>query len=224
MVHDCLVVPVCNPKMNFSQLVVRTSKFLAHKFHRMWLRGLDELENYKAADHRTVIVYLISLLFKNFLPHLYSKHLMLLHFSMYSFVSDEFSVTYFNQASSCISAFSQQAETLYSNKLQSCNVHILTHISAVVKEHGPLDHWSAFLYEYYNGILKLQKKHFSTYCEFHVIIRDVFASARRKPLYFSAHCPDNCYITESGHVVTINSMCYGHRSASCWALQFSSNL
>ena len=150
---------------------------------------------------------------------------------MCCFVSDvESSVTYFNQASARISALRQQAEISYGNKLQSCNMHILTHIPAFAKEHDPLDHWSAFFYENYNGILKRHMKCTRNTFQHAVnsmsVIRDAFASTHGRPLYFSAHCPDNCCITESGHVVMINSVRHGHGCAdvSGWVLQFPSNL
>jgi hypothetical protein len=125
-------------KDRMSALLTQLSGYFPCDFtHKV--RSLDELENYKAIEYRTIIVYLVPLVFADFLPANFFEHLMLLHFSMYCFVSKVYSKTLFAQAKACILKFCQDATTLYNHKLETFNSHLLTHLPHFVEELGPLD-------------------------------------------------------------------------------------
>lgn len=58
-------------------------------------------------------------------------------------------------AEKCLVDFMKGVTTLYGEQHLSCNVHLLAHLPSSVRNWGPLDGHSAFLYEDENQNVKL---------------------------------------------------------------------
>ena len=194
-------------KQQLSDLISQISPCLPVEFHRK-LRPVTDFENYKAVEFRLIVIYLAPILFKRFLPKPYYEHILLLHFSIYCFVSCTLSRELFHQAKCCLELFCERAEVLYRNRLQSYNTHILSHIPEFVKANGPLDSWSAFIFENYNGIVKRRLKCTSGMFQQTLnnlsIIRNLFSNVKPTSFTFSNEVPNNCCIIEGGFVIQIS--------------------
>ncbi len=190
-------------------LIQSLTKYVPREFNRK-IRSLKEFEHFKAVEFRSFILYFGPILLKNFLPANFYSNFLLLHFAMYCFASDLYHKKYFANASACIELFCRDAEVLYQNKLMTYNTHVLRHIPEFVNLYGPLDSWSAFIYENYLGILKRRLKctrgMFSQTLNTLNSVKQLFALKKERVLFFSTKPPDNCAILEDGSIVLISEI------------------
>ena len=195
-------------KENVSEQICNLSKHLPSEFSRK-LRTLNEFSHYKAVEFRMLLLYLGPIIFKNVLPLEYYSHFLLLHYSMYCFCSPDFSNTFFAEAEGCIERFCETSETLFHNRLQTYNTHVIRHIPEFVRLYGVLDSWSAFIYENYLGLLKRRLRCTSGMFKQTInnlnIMNHLFARENIHEFSYSSHPPNNCCIS-NGRIFLITSV------------------
>lgn len=192
------------------------SPFFPSDFQRK-PRSFSELENFKATEFRTLILYSGCYLFSNVLPIQFYKHFLLLHFSTYVFISNRLSHLY-DHASRCYEIFVRDMGTLFGQQSLIYNVHVMLHLSYFVNLYGPLDNFSSFPYENHLFLIKRRVKKTRG-----IFIQTVNQLSNIRSIYnfnvpsliYSDKSPNNCVLLNDNAVVLIdvctNNSFSGHR-------------
>ncbi|XP_067216790.1 uncharacterized protein [Linepithema humile] len=143
-----------NDVNKISNKLIELRKIIPSDFNRK-PRTLKYIKLWKATELRLFLLYLGPVVLKNILRKELYEHFLILHIAIIIlassiFSSDSLNVTY---AENLLQNFVEQFETLYGVQYISHNVHNLLHLAADVRQHGPLDNFSAFRFENYIGIL-----------------------------------------------------------------------
>ena len=134
-------------KLALSSKIEAASSCLPSSEFRRKLRGLNHLERWKATEFRAFLLYVGPHVLKDVLNASLYRHFLLLHFAIYCFCSDEHHISLFKNAGACLSKFVVEASTHYGRDFMSYNVHVLSHLPDFVEKFGPLDSFSAFIFE-----------------------------------------------------------------------------
>jgi len=118
-------------------------------------RCISEVDRWKATEFRLFLLYIGPVVLFDVLSDAVFNHFMLLSVGITLLVSPKFCGPYADYAHSLLCSFVEQAKQLYGEEFIVYNVHGLTHLAADVKQHGCLDHFSAFPYE--NKLKELKK-------------------------------------------------------------------
>lgn len=118
------------------------------------LRGLDELDRWKATEFRLFLLYTGLVTLWSYLPNDYLKHFYVLHCAI-SILCNPADCIYNNEyAHKLLVNFVQAFKILYSESYVTYNMHNLIHLHEDVKNYGCLDMFSAFPFENYFQELK----------------------------------------------------------------------
>ena len=190
-----------------SLLDTRVHKFrnvLLAEFNRK-MRSFSNHVYFKAIEFRTILLYTGPVLFQGILPREYFEHFLLLHFSMFIFVSNKFQ-HFYPQAKACLQRFLLQMSTLFHQSEYTFNAHIVSHLPEFVDMYGPVDNFSAFPIENYLYVLKKRIKSgsfvFSQAINAVHLIREIYVATLSPSLRYSTTYPDNCFIVLHNDVPT----------------------
>lgn len=188
----------CHLTSSMKSLLDDRVRFYKNVLPREFQRKIRSLNNYchfKATEFRTVLLYTGPVLFADILPPSYYEHFLLLHFSMYVFISPRHADLY-DHAKSCVERFLFDSGDLFNTSAYTYNAHCLRHLYDFVKMLGPLDNFSSFPYENYLYMLKKRIKCGSlvmTQCVNSIqAMRNIFIMSENRNLYFSDEFPNNC--------------------------------
>ncbi|XP_065223862.1 uncharacterized protein LOC135848023 [Planococcus citri] len=127
-------------------------KFCPREFQRR-TRSLDEVAYWKAVEFRMVILYVGIVAFQGILHTRAYRHFLLLNFAMRCYSVDQY-LNYSDEAKTALEKFVRLYSKLYGRESISHNIHALLHVPADVRLHGPVDNFSAFVFESYMKVLK----------------------------------------------------------------------
>ncbi|KAK0062244.1 transposase domain-containing protein [Biomphalaria pfeifferi] len=136
-----------------SRYLLRIRKFIPREFSRK-PRSLLELDRWKATEFRLFLLYVGVVALKSNVVQKVYKHFLLFSVAIYCLASPEFYVTHADWAHEQLKLFILKAEEVFGKDFIVYNVHGLLHLSEDVKNFGPLDTFSAFLFENFLGQLK----------------------------------------------------------------------
>lgn len=133
------------------------SKHISLEFNRK-PRSLHEVKRWKATEFRQFLFYTGPVVLKGRLTGDRYQHFLVLHAAL-SILSNSKHFDKLDYASSLLVYFVNTFKILYGGENISHNVHNLLHITADVKNNGPLDDFSAFPFEnFMQSILKSIRK------------------------------------------------------------------
>ncbi len=213
-----------NSVTKLSDVIYKFREYVPPDFQRK-PRRLSEVLYFKASEYRFFLLYYGPFVFRHALKSEYYDHFLLLHFAMYTFVSNRFSHLH-DCAKNCLEIFVSRIPKLFSKKFCSYNVHCLLHVHDFVKFYGPLDSISAFKFESFLGVLKRRIR--INNCIFQQTvnqltqIRSLYSHNKIYPLCFSNKSPNNCALIHNNIVILIHSV--RERLVSGNVLDFSRDL
>jgi len=108
---------------------------------------------WKASEFRNFLLYYSLPIFKEFLPHRYLQHWLLLVVSSYTLLKDSISENELQSCDIMLKVFVRDVGHLYGLQCYTFNVHNLLHLCLLVKRAGPLWATSAFPFEDFNGFI-----------------------------------------------------------------------
>lgn len=118
-------------------------------------RSLSEFQRWKATELRTLLLYTGPLVLKNVIDEAIYQHFLLLHCAITILISKQhisrFTCGFANEL---LNIFVNHCESIYGLQFYVYNVHSLSHLSNDVERFGPLDTFSAFVFENYLGQIK----------------------------------------------------------------------
>lgn len=118
-------------------------------------RSLSELQRWKATEMRTFLLYTGSVVLKNVVDEAIYQHFSLLHCAITILISKKhISKFTCGFADELLKIFVNHCENIYGLEFYVYNIHMLSHLSNDVERFGPLDEFSAFVFESYLGQLK----------------------------------------------------------------------
>ncbi len=186
-------------------------KYFPRKFQRK-PRSLDELNNFKGSEFRTIILYTGVVAFSKLIPPRYYKHFLLLHVAMYILLSSRGNEHFWNSmASNLLEQFVKEAELLYGVEFITYNVHGLLHIHDDCKTFGSLDNASTFQFESYMQCIKRMLRSRQMYLEqAYNRISELDEIKHNEDdfyeLFLSNKPGDNCYLLKTGDIVLAKSV------------------
>ena len=110
--------------------IKRIRPYIPSDFQRR-LRGLNYLEQYKAAEFRQILLYLGPYFFINVLPAEYYNHFLYLHFANHSLCTNETDLI--DSAHACIEYFCSKLD-LYMGFCFSYIFHVILHLTEFVRK------------------------------------------------------------------------------------------
>jgi len=116
-------------------------------------RSLRYLSHFKATEYRASLLYIAPVLFNGILKKEYYDHLMMLHFGVYVFASDDL-IGLREAAHASLQRYVFDLARLFGKESLTFNSHNLLHLKECVDVHGPLDGFSAFKFESYLSCIK----------------------------------------------------------------------
>ena len=140
-----------------SDALLGLQPFIPNEFARK-PRGLDELDRWKATEHRLFLVYIGKVVLVDILKPEFYRHFLALSLAMCILVCPRLCVTYLHFAKELLVFFVKQGHRLYGDDFMTYNVHSLVHLCDDVKVHGVVDNFSAFEFENYLQTLKKKVK------------------------------------------------------------------
>lgn len=118
-------------------------------------RSLSELQRWKATEMRTFLLYTGSVVFRNVVDETIYQHFLLLHCAITILMSKKhISKFTCDFADELLKIFVNHCKNIYGLEFYVYNIHMLSHLSNDVERFGPLDEFSAFIFENYLGQLK----------------------------------------------------------------------
>lgn len=116
-------------------------------------RSVKERKYWKASEWRSFLLFYALPVLSGILSKKYWNHLFLLVFGIYSLLQETISMVEVDSAENALKKFVMEFEKLYGKDNMTFNVHLMTHISASVRNWGPLWATSTFSFESFNGTL-----------------------------------------------------------------------
>ncbi len=116
-------------------------------------RSVKERKYWKASEWRSFLLFYALPVLCGVLSKKYWNHLFLLVFGIYSLLQEKIQMVDIDNAEKALKKFVMEFEKLYGKDKMTFNVHLMTHISASVRNWGPLWASSTFSFESFNGTL-----------------------------------------------------------------------
>lgn len=127
--------------------MVASSKYVCAEFARK-PRSLKEIDNFKATEFRTILLYVGPIILKGILSKQLYSHFLLFHCAIRILSSNNAASVEWNQlAKSLLHTFVSKSAELYGNQFLVYNVHSLIHLADDCLKYGKLDNFSAFPFE-----------------------------------------------------------------------------
>lgn len=117
-------------------------------------RSLKYMENYKASEYRSLLLFYLPIIIEGLLPSKYIHHFNLLSSSVYLLLKSTIPNNALTETERNLKIFVKQYEEFYGEVSMTMNVHSLLHLVNCVRDFGPLWSFSMFPFESYNGLLK----------------------------------------------------------------------
>lgn len=136
-----------------SDALVALQSYLPREFNRKG-RPLSEVDRWKASEFRQFLLYTGPVVLRSIVPVRTYKHFLLLFVGIFCLSCNFFCNRYNDYAHQILCQFVQQFGELYGEDMLVSNVHGLVHLAKDVKKFGPLDNFSAFVFESFLGNLK----------------------------------------------------------------------
>lgn len=136
-----------------SQKLIQMSRHVPREFLRKG-RSLAEIDRWKASEFRQFLLYTGPVALQEHLPVLKYKHFLLLFVAIYCLCSPFLLKTYSHYANNLLRMFVVEFEKLYGKKQIVYNVYGLIHLAKDAENFGPLNDFSAFVFESFLGKLK----------------------------------------------------------------------
>ncbi|XDV23432.1 hypothetical protein PO909_028010 [Leuciscus waleckii] len=116
-------------------------------------RSVKERKFWKASEWRSFLLFYSLPVLCGILSKKYWNHLFLLVFGIYTLLQEKIQMVDIDNAEKALKKFVMEFQKLYGTENMSFNVHLMTHISASVRNWGPLWATSTFSFESFNGTL-----------------------------------------------------------------------
>lgn len=116
-------------------------------------RSVKEKKYWKASEWRSFLLFYALPVLSGILSKKYLNHLFLLVFGVYTLLQENIQIVDINNAEKALKKFVMEFEKLYGRENMTFNLHLMTHISASVRNWGPLWATSTFSFESFNGTL-----------------------------------------------------------------------
>lgn len=139
--------------LELSRKLIECKQFFPSEFARK-PRSLKHLNNWKATEFRTFLLYTGPVILADFLPESYYIHFLCLHVAITILLNENLQKNLLNYARELLIHFVKYFSTLYGQENVNYNVHNLIHLCDDSEEFGPLDTFSTFKFENYLGKLK----------------------------------------------------------------------
>lgn len=117
-------------------------------------RSLYDVDRWKATEFRQFLLYTGPVVLKDAISLANYKHFMLLSVGIYCLSSPFFCTDYCDYANEILCLFVRQFGHLYGQNMYVYNVHCIVHLAKDVAKFGPLDDFSAFVFESFLGKIK----------------------------------------------------------------------
>lgn len=118
-------------------------------------RELSDLARWKATEFRTFLLYTGPIILKEIVDIAVYEHFLLLHCGILILTSKNHLKKLGSEfAKNLLTNFIAHSSKIYGEEFLVYNVHVLCHLSDDAEHFGPLDNFSAFVFESYLGQLK----------------------------------------------------------------------
>lgn len=117
-------------------------------------RSLQELDYWKATEHRNFLVYFGPVVLKGHLESKFYRHFLKLSCAVTIPASPKLGMERCGDAERLLREFVMEAGALYGKGIYVYNVHSLVHLAQDVRKFGSLDSFSAFPFENFLGQMK----------------------------------------------------------------------
>lgn len=135
--------------------IIALSKCFPVEFQRKG-RSLEEIEDWKAVEFRTFLLYSGPIVLKGVLSDEQYDHFLYFHIAIRILCSSSSTEEQMNYADQCLKYFSYQFGVIYGSYQLIYNVHSITHLADDCRFlKGSLDCFSAFPFENFLGRLKM---------------------------------------------------------------------
>lgn len=189
--------------LQISETLINCKNCIPKEFNRK-PRGLIELDNWKATELRTFLLYLGPLALKGILPIPKYEHFLMFSVSIRILLSNNHQ--WYDFAQSLLVRFVELVPKLYSKEFLVYNVHSLIHLSDDAKKFGSIDSISAFPMENYMQTLKKMVRSNSN--QLQQVIRRVYeqqnvnisAQPKNRSLLISSSKSDRGFLTDVGEI------------------------
>lgn len=135
------------------KMITAINKFMPSEFSRI-LQPFTDSDSWKANQCRQFILYVAPVVLKGVLDNELYNHMLLLHVASRIMSSEKLCATRLDDAEIMIKKFVSKCKYLLGVDFTTQAVHALIHLSADCREHGTLNHFSAFPFESYQGELR----------------------------------------------------------------------
>lgn len=116
-------------------------------------RSLNDRKHWKASEYRSFLLYYSLPVLQGVLPAENFQHFALLVVSLRKLLSTSISPRDLLESEKLLNLFCKRYAQLYGAKEMTANLHGLLHLTATVKDLGPLWAYSCFFFEGLNGLL-----------------------------------------------------------------------
>lgn len=200
-----------------SKRLIALKPFVSCEFVRK-PRSLLHVNNWKATEYRTFLLYTGPVVLKGILPDLYYNHFLVLHVAITILCSKSLHQKLIEYASNLLKYFVEIFANLYGVENVSYNVHNLLHLAADSSKFGVLDDFSTFKFENYLGKIKLLLKSgnrpleqvYNRLKEAELVISDNRAKQKGNPPFkdFSLHTRtgDNSFLLNDNSIFMVQSI------------------
>ena len=149
--EGCRIGASCVRRISDSLLHMR--QYLPKEFLRKG-RSLHEVDRWKASEFRQFLLYTGPVILHDVLKRKTYRHFMLLFVGIYVLSSPFLHQTYLLYAKQLLQLFVSDFSKLYGEETVVYNIHGLIHLANDVEKFGPLENFSAFVFESFLGRLK----------------------------------------------------------------------
>lgn len=116
-------------------------------------RPLSQLPNFKASEHRSMLLYYLPVCLPGAIPNKYVQHLRLFSAAVYILLQKTITREEVHRAEEMFRLFAKQHQELFGKESMVMVIHLVKHIAQCVRRLGPLWCHSAFPFERNNGCL-----------------------------------------------------------------------
>lgn len=116
-------------------------------------RPLTQLSNFKASEHRSMLLYYLPVCLPGCVPDVYVKHVRLFSAALYILLKKTIPSEEVDKAEQMLFLFVRQHQQLFGKESMVMVIHLVSHLAQCVRWLGPLWCHSAFPFERNNGCL-----------------------------------------------------------------------